>query len=479
MFEVFTPLSGGAPILLQLPSHRPVLLLIFAASLMPLQLAAQVQSKPPAVPLSESILARIPVDYRTEVAAKVKQPEENQQQAEKMPDVELVATVLHVLGDMSSESAFLLDRLAKEPSATLRIDLIQALEKHWHEGQDLSALESHASSDPDVSVSLAAVEMLKTVRIDSLSRLLNTRLGTAVAAGDIHSAGLVLDEQKLLQQTRYGIAFPAFMRVPPPLFAVAPAGKPIRVLAFGDFGTGSAAQKQTAAAMVAYHKIHPFDFGLTLGDNFYPRGMTSPDDPRWQTQWEQLYGPMHLPFYAVLGNHDWSGADSPAAEIMYAAKSQNWHMPAPYYTFTAGSVQFFAFDTPAVDEAELKWLDEELTKSTAQWKVVFGHYHIYSATRGDNKELIARLLPILKKDHVDVYLNGHDHNLQELKPEGTVHFFVSGGGGAGLYEMNPYDRSIFRQKVNGFTVLEADSKTLAISFIGTDGSELYRRTLTK
>ncbi|WP_252263709.1 metallophosphoesterase [Paracidobacterium acidisoli] len=269
------------------------------------------------------------------------------------------------------------------------------------------------------------------------------------------------------------------MRIPPPQFSVVPAGRAIRVLAFGDFGTGSAAQKQTAAAMVAYQKIHPFDFGLTLGDNFYPRGMKSPDDPRWQTQWEQLYGVMHIPFYAVLGNHDWSGADSPAAEILYSARSQSWHMPSPYYTFTAGSVQFFAFDTPAMDEAELKWLDEELIRSTARWKVVFGHYHIYSATRGDNKELIARLLPILKKDHVDVYLDGHDHNLQELKPEGGVHFFVSGGGGAGLYEMNPYDRSVFRQKINGFTVLEADDKTLAISFVGTDGSEIYRRTLTK
>jgi tartrate-resistant acid phosphatase type 5 len=465
--------------LLQSSLRRPILLLIFAASLMPLQIAAQAPSKPPSLPLSESILTRIPADYRAEAKAKIQQPEEIQQQAGKLPDAELVATVLHVLGDMPAESGFLLDRLAKEPSAALRIDLIQGLEKHWQDGQDLSVLESHASSDPDVAVSVAATQMLKMVRIDSLNRLLNVRLGTAVAAGDLHSAGLVLDQQKLLQQARYGIAFPSFMRVPPPLFSVVAAGKPIRVLAFGDFGTGSAAQKQTAAAMVAYHKAHPFDFGLTLGDNFYPTGMNSPDDPRWQTQWEQLYSPMHIPFYAVLGNHDWSGANSPAAEVLYSARSQSWHMPAPYYTFTAGSVQFFAFDTPAIDEAELKWLDEELTKSTAQWKVVYGHYHIYSATRGDNKELIARLLPILKKDHVDVYLNGHDHNLQELKPEGSVHFFVSGGGGAGLYEMNPYDRSVFRQKVNGFTVLEADSKTLAISFIGTDGSELYRRTLTK
>lgn len=454
------------------------LLLLAAPSL----LWAQEPGSPklPGVPLSDAILARIPADYRAEAKEKIAVPEEFQRQAERMPDAELVASVLHTLGDMPSESTFLIDRLGKESSSTLRIDLIQGLEKHWQsDAQSLPVLEHIASSDPDVKVSIAAAEALKTARIDSLNRLLNTRLGTAVAAGDIHSAGQVLDEQKLLQQTRYGIAFPSFMRVPPPLFSLAPADKHIRVLAFGDFGTGSAAQKQTAAAMVAYHKIHPFDFGLTLGDNFYARGMDSPDDPRWQTQWEQLYTPMHIPIYAVLGNHDWSGPDSPAAEILYSAKSQSWHLPAPYYTFTAGSVQFFAFDTPAVDEAELKWLDAELTKSTAQWKVVYGHYHIYSATRGDNKELIARLLPVLKKDHVDVYLNGHDHNLQELKPEGSVHFFVSGGGGAGLYEMNPYDRSVFRQKVNGFTVLEADSKTLAISFIGTDGSELYRRTLTK
>ena len=63
--------------------------------------------------------------------------------------------------------------------------------------------------------------------------------------------------------------------------------------------------------------------------------------------------------------------------------------------------------------------------------------------------------------------------------EEEVPILIVGGGGAGLYEMNPYDRSVFRQKVNGFTVLEADSKTLAICFVGTDGSELYRRNLTQ
>ena len=88
--------------------------------------------------------------------------------------------------------------------------------------------------------------------------------------------------------------------------------------------------------MLRTHRSTAFDFGITLGDNFYSIGMESPEDPRWKTQWEQLYGPMGIPFYTALGNHDWGQADSPSAEILYSAKSPNWHMPAPYYTYLAG-----------------------------------------------------------------------------------------------------------------------------------------------
>lgn len=339
-------------------------------------------------------------------------------------------------------------------------------------------LERLAASDPNADVSLKALQALRRIRLYELNAILEARLTLARSSGDDAGRKELGAEEELSHSLTNQVMLPAFLRVPPPLFSLKPVDQPIRVLAFGDFGTGSPAQIDTAKAMVAYHKLHAFDFGITLGDNFYSTGMGSPDDPRWQTQWEQLC-PMGIRFYATLGNHDWGGLDSPAAEILYSQKSPDWRLPAPYYTFTAGSVQFFAFDTVEINEAELEWLDSELTKSTAQWKVVYGHYHIYSATRGDNKVLIERLLPILKRDHVDVYLNGHDHNLQEEKPEDGVHFFVSGGAGAGLYEFNPYDRTIFKQKVNGFTVLEANGTTLKVSFVGTDGKELYQRTLSK
>src|SRR5262249_40780399 len=79
-------------------------------------------------------------------------------------------------------------------------------------------------------------------------------------------------------------------------------------------GVAPRSQFKTAAAMRAYHQQHPFDFGITLGDNLYGRGplsfagrsgVATPDDSRWQTRWEQLYGPMRIKFYLVFGHADY------------------------------------------------------------------------------------------------------------------------------------------------------------------------------
>jgi hypothetical protein len=48
------------------------------------------------------------------------------------------------------------------------------------------------------------------------------------------------------------------------------------------------ARVQLAAAMREYQKYAPLDFGLMLGDNFYPNGIRGPDDPQWKTKWKDL-----------------------------------------------------------------------------------------------------------------------------------------------------------------------------------------------
>jgi 3',5'-cyclic AMP phosphodiesterase CpdA len=191
-----------------------------------------------------------------------------------------------------------------------------------------------------------------------------------------------------------------------------------------------------------------------------------------------MYGGMGIPFYAALGNHDWGQSDSPAAEILYSAKSPNWNMPAPYYTYMAGPVQFFALDTNELSDRQLFWLRDEIAKSTARWKVVYGHHHIYSAWRLDNATLIARLLPVIK-GKVDLYLCGHDHNLQVLKPEQGTHFIVAGAGGAGSYGIKPYERSVFSKSTYGFTILEADATRITVKFIEDNVGQIYEHVITK
>ena len=83
-------------------------------------------------------------------------------------------------------------------------------------------------------------------------------------------------------------------------------------------------QKMVAQTIATYHQGQRFDFAITLGDNFYSVGMESPSDSRWKTWFEDLYGPLGIPFYASLGNQDWGHPDSPAAEILYSGLTPTW-----------------------------------------------------------------------------------------------------------------------------------------------------------
>ena len=274
---------------------------------------------------------------------------------------------------------------------------------------------------------------------------------------------------------------PAFLRTPPPVFAVKPAERRSGSWPSGTSATARPSRRRSRRRSPPTIRARPLDFAVTLGDNFYSVGMESPSDPRWQTWFEQLYGPLGITFYAALGNHDWGHPDSPAAEVLYSSMTKSWKMPASYYTFTAGPVQFFALDTQTVaaSEKQRQWLETELKRSQARWKVVYGHHPIFSGGNyEDRPDLISSLLPMLHT-RADVYICGHDHNLQALRPEGTVHFYIAGGGGAGLYDLRPYERSIFASRSNGFAVIDADHTRMTIGLVDGTGTTIYENTLTK
>jgi hypothetical protein len=88
------------------------------------------------------------------------------------------------------------------------------------------------------------------------------------------------------------------------------------------------------------------------------------------------------------------------------------------------------------------------------------------------------LLPLLR-NRVDAIFASHDHNLQVITPEAGVHFFIAGGGGAGLYDPRPYARSIFASRSNGFAVIDADRESLIVSLVDASGKPVYEETIQK
>ena len=407
--------------------------------------------------------------------------------------------IIGMLPQTPGGRAFVFSRLGSEPSGKVRTQLLTGLS--WQASSaargvapllsedEVRILVAHASTDTDADASLEALAALREFHRAEEATALKKREAN-VSGADSGVSLQKLEAERLRHYDWYSeIRLPAFAYDPPPLFSVLPSGKPVRVLAFGDFGTGSDGQIKAAAAMRAYSVKHRFDFGITLGDNFYRElqesngsRLNSPDDPRWQSEWEELYGPIGIRFFPVLGNNDYVDPDSPAAELAYTQRSETWDFPAPYYTFTAGSAQFFAIDTMRLTSDELEWLDRELGRSTARWKIVYGHYPIYSVgSNRDTPELIAKLLPILEKRHVQIYLCGHVHTMQDLQTDSPVHFYISGAAGAGLASDlgETYKRSLFKAATFGFTVLEIDDAHADVIFIDSEGKEIYRSHLSR
>lgn len=257
------------------------------------------------------------------------------------------------------------------------------------------------------------------------------------------------------------------------------SGESVRFVAFGDAGTGSERQIAVGNAMAEVCAARGCDFALELGDNFYLSGVQSVDDAQFQSKFEIPYEKLNVPIYVTLGNHDNSqgpgeGSDNTRGdyqvEYHYLAgrSSEKFRMPARYYSFTApaGSaaplVEFFSLDSnpltailPDLDpawnpvlyaEEQLAWFNDALDNSTAAWKIAFAHHpYVSNGLHGNagNYDGIPAL-PVLTasgqpwKEFLeaslcarggDLFLQGHDHDLEWLKPVdscGNTHFIVSG-----------------------------------------------------
>jgi hypothetical protein len=139
--------------------------------------------------------------------------------------------------------------------------------------------------------------------------------------------------------------------------------------------------------------------------------------------------------------------------------------------------------TQAQQAEQLAWLEGELKgPQTTPFLVVMGHHPVYSdGKHGDHPVLIRDWDALFCKYKADLYLAGHDHDLQHLEFEGhPTSFFLSGGGGANLYDLkiDPSKRRPYAQKVYGFSHLSVTSQQMTLRHLDSDGRQIHAFTKT-
>lgn len=264
-----------------------------------------------------------------------------------------------------------------------------------------------------------------------------------------------------------------------------PAG--ILFFSFGDWGTGSDSQKETAQAVRQFCQLQNCDFGVLLGDNFYNDGVQSINDPLWDLYFETIYPQLRLPFYAALGNHDHQG--NPQAQIDYTEVQERWKMPARRYSVAFPSntdtplLQIFVEDSTTYQESDGDQLDQALKDSAALWKILVIHHPFYSnGSHGDTGGLIhSHLLPLIC-NQVDVVLSGHDHLFSHLFDPGggcRFHQLVVGTGGKDLYPTHSDARALYSESAFGFASVAVGPDALRIRFHESNGGVPYDYLLKK
>ncbi len=277
----------------------------------------------------------------------------------------------------------------------------------------------------------------------------------------------------------------------------------VRFIAVGDTGKGNAGQYEVARAMDAKCRVSGCDFVVLLGDNIYESGASSVTDPLFQDRFEKPYAAIPVPFYAILGNHDYGGNGAgnefgkEQNEVAYSAQSSKWKMPAPYYRFKNLDAEFFALDTNAQlygnDAQQRTDVKAWLSGSTAKWKVALAHHPYRSngphgnAGNYDGNPNVPNFNGATVKSfaeevvcgHADLYLSGHDHSRQWLsEPCGGTEFVVSGTGSSPT-RLGGTNTTRFQSAALGFVYIVIDGKNLTAEMVETDGSTSFSRTLTK
>ena len=235
----------------------------------------------------------------------------------------------------------------------------------------------------------------------------------------------------------------------------------------GDNGNGEREEYVIGEQLAAWHARFPFPIVVMMGDNIY--GSDRPQDfvRKFEAPYKALLD-RGVKFYASLGNHD------SREQRFYRLFNMDGRL---YYSFKAPKedVRFFALESTYMDQDQLKWVEDELKKSSEKWKIVYFHHPLYSsaATHGSQLKLRAVLEPLFVQYNVSLVLNGHDHTYERITPQNGIQYFVEGSSGqlrkGDLRKGSPLT-AFGNDTTRTFILMEIDGDVLTFNAIDMSGA---------
>ncbi|WP_366918580.1 metallophosphoesterase [Acaryochloris sp. IP29b_bin.148] len=196
-----------------------------------------------------------------------------------------------------------------------------------------------------------------------------------------------------------------------------------------------------------------------------------------------------LPLGFTIGNHDGSGALSPAGRYIFGQDRQMasayWRQRPSnlpfvdraqfpfYYTFAQDDIFYLVWDasTAKITPEQLAWVENSLASPAAQeakLRIMIGHLPLYGIAVGRNKtgeylHNAEQLRSLMERYRVHTYISGHQHAYYPGR-RGQLQLLHSGALGGGPRQLVGSDRT--PQKT--LTVVDIDSAALSTTYTTYD-----------
>uniref|UniRef100_A0ACD6AED1 Uncharacterized protein n=1 Tax=Avena sativa TaxID=4498 RepID=A0ACD6AED1_AVESA len=227
----------------------------------------------------------------------------------------------------------------------------------------------------------------------------------------------------------------------------------LTILAVGDWGRhGEFNQSRVATQMGIVGEKMDVDFIISTGDNFYSDGLSGVDDKAFEDSFTGIYTAksLHKPWYTEAT--PWRRSAPP-----FRKSDSRWICKKSFVVAAEIADFFFVDTTPFVVKY---WTDPK--NSTYDWRGV-----------APRETYIANLL---EAHGVDLYINGHDHCLEQISSSDSPLQYLTSGGGSkawgGVYTPGA-DKVEFFHDGQGFMSLRLTAMEARLAFYDVAGTVLH------